>query len=258
MPKLTVKNLDRHWVWTSSVFREEHQSWLKLFDEVVAQTSDVMSELQGKRQLAENCSYLLLSKSVNHILSMWTLANRGLNVDASLCARNAVETLLLLQICLLDPEEQFFKQWAEGKGFRPAWVRKQLDLIKNVQVREIEYSRTADEDGQNAFIYRWLSNITHANVESLGYSVCRNGENSFQVIVGGKTTGEGPMIDALFSICLSKLVLTDILCASVLLLDWFEDRREQWNALSKAVNALAKEHVQSVSKPHLESGLVAL
>lgn len=159
---------------------------------------------------------------------------------------------------LLDPEEQFFKQWAEGKGFRPAWVRKQLDLIKNVQVREIEYSRTADEDGQNAFIYRWLSNITHANVESLGYSVCRNGENSFQVIVGGKTTGEGPMIDALFSICLSKLVLTDILCASVLLLDWFEDRREQWNALSKAVNALAKEHVQSVSKPHLESGLVAL
>lgn len=102
MPKLTVKNLDRHWVWTSSVFRED-QSWLKLFDEVVAQTSDVMSELQGKRQLAENCSYLLLSKSVNHILSMWTLANRGLNVDASLCARNAVETLLLLQIWLTGP-----------------------------------------------------------------------------------------------------------------------------------------------------------
>jgi hypothetical protein len=212
MPKLTIKNLDRHWAWTSSSFRAEHQPWLKLFDEALTQTSYVMSELEGKRQLAENCSYLLLSKAVNHILSMWTLANRGLNVDASLCARNSVETLLLLQICLLDPEEQFFRQWAEGRGFSPAWVRKQLDSIKRVQVREIEYSRSADEDGLDALIYGWLSKITHANVESLSYSVRGRGENSFQVIVGGNTTGEGPMIDALFAICLSKLALTEVLC----------------------------------------------
>ncbi|SRR5712692_5779074 len=244
MPKLTVANLDRHWAWTSRRFRTEHKRWVNLFDEALTRTSDLLAELEGKRQLAENCSYLLLSKAVNHILSMWHLANHGLNIDASLCARNAVETLLLLQICLLDPEEQYFEQWAERKEFKPAWVRKRLDLIKEVRVREIIYSRSSDEDGENSFIYGWLSKITHANAESFSYSTRAKGANSFEVIVGGDTRDAASMVNTLFVISLSKLVFTEVLCASVLRLEWLEERKDQFNSLSKAVHALAKEYTQ--------------
>ncbi len=52
------------------------------------------------------------------------------------------------------------------------------------------------------------------------------------------------MVNTLFVISLSKLVFTEVLCASVLRLEWLEERKDQFNSLSKAVHALAKEYTQ--------------
>jgi len=77
-----------------------------------------------------------------------------------------------------------------------------------------------------------------------------DGESKFtragrkHTIVGGDTRDAASMVNTLFVISLSKLVFTEVLCASVLRLEWLEERKDQFNSLSKAVHALAKEYTQ--------------
>ena len=65
----TPAELRRHWVHTSSTFRSEWRSWRLVFWDLMAEISDVLGLLEHRRKLAENCSYLLLSKSANHSLA---------------------------------------------------------------------------------------------------------------------------------------------------------------------------------------------
>lgn len=95
MQKLTRSGLEKHWNSSANVFRSEYRVWIAVFWDLVPAISEVLHLLEGKRRLAENCSYLLLSKSLNHALGTFSLAERGLCIDAALTSRNAIETLFV-------------------------------------------------------------------------------------------------------------------------------------------------------------------
>jgi hypothetical protein len=61
--------MEKHWRDTSNAFRPEYRSWISFFWDVISDASKVLNILEGKKELAENCSYLLLTKPT-HVCSM--------------------------------------------------------------------------------------------------------------------------------------------------------------------------------------------
>ncbi len=143
---LSLDKIERHWVYNLGVANSLFGKWISMFDKLVSSFGEVAGSLRGKRMLAENCTFLLMNKALNHALASYDLVRKGLLIDASLTARNAVETFAMIELFVTDESEKYFQQWADGKEFRPGWVRKELDLLPpEMKVREVVISLAEDD-----------------------------------------------------------------------------------------------------------------
>jgi hypothetical protein len=238
MKNFTLPSIERHWTVISSEFHAEYKPWISVYSDLLKTVGGILSTFEGRRKLEENCSYPLLSKAINHSLSMYSLTNHGLCVDAALCARNALETLLLLQLCAMDVSGNLFKRWSDGESFRPSWVRRELDKISEVKIRDVVI-RLDRGDDTYALSYKWLSEITHANLQSLEYSTRRKHQGS-EVIVGGDIRDSGAILNAIFSVVCDTLLWTAIMCASVFSLKYVEDKGTEFSELRQKIDRTAK------------------
>ena len=183
MSQYSIDQLRKHWAANTANFQSQLPVCHALFKELADFGSLVASALTGRKELEANCVYLLFAKSLNHAFSALLLLERGLIVDSALSTRNALESLLLLELLVKRPE--LCASWAQGDEFRPAEVRRQLSELQTVAVRDVVISVTRDEYDDAKFAYSWLSRITHANLESLQHSATSDGPDSFVVHIGG-------------------------------------------------------------------------
>ena len=144
----------------------------------------MLGSLEGRKKLPESCTFLLLSKAVNHSLSMYILTEKGLIIDGSLSARNAVETLLMLELFVSDPSEKYFEQWSNGKEFKPFWVREKLGTYLSTKIREVEITFDDDYYETVKMAYSFFSGITHSNLKSAEHSVRQKGNGQFELATG--------------------------------------------------------------------------
>jgi hypothetical protein len=194
---MKIQKFKKHWVTNSQDFAEKFSVISRLLNELILLSEDASRQFSGAKKPLENTTFLLLSKSINHILRSQVLLEKGLLIDAALSARNALETLFLLQAILLDPEEKYAEQWLNGKQFKPSWARKRLEKVQEVTVRDVVVS-TSDDVNQMA--YSWLSDITHANLSSFGYSMSLVEHNSYEVFIGGSIKGHDAAIKAIYAV----------------------------------------------------------
>jgi len=242
MQKLTRPGMEKHWRSFTNAFRSEYRDWIAAFWNIVPAVSEVLNLLEGKRRLAENCSYLLLSKSLNHALATFSLAERGLCIDAALASRNAIETLLLLQALMLDSSEDLFRRWSQGEEFKPGWVRNELKAKSPSEVRDVIVTIDQETHDLNRMLYGWLSNITHANLDSLNQTVRKTGEQSYEVFVGGSLDGMGPLMNAVFASVCYGLHQTAVMCMAVFDPTRLEKTKHQWSTLGNRINEAARPH----------------
>ncbi len=232
---LALPDIEQHWASNSRQFRKTHASWLSTYADLINVVGGILDTLEGRRQLVENCSYLMLSKAINHSLSAYTLITRGLVIDAALSARNSIETLLLLQLCILDPSENLFRRWSKGESFKPSWVRKELEKLGEVSVRGVVVSRPPLE-GNYALLYKWLSEITHANLASFNETAIAQSADDIQVSVGGSAANKETTINVVFSALCFTLLITGVLCGSVFSLKYVEDNKDSFDRLGKRID----------------------
>lgn len=240
MRTMSRSGLEKHWRDMSNAFRPEYRRWISVFWDLISEVSKIFNLLEGKKRLAENCSYLLLSKAVNHILAMFSLAERGLCVDAALACRNAIECFLLLQLLLLDASEDLFRRWADGEEFKPGWVRKELSTRSPSTVRDVVVTFDNETLDLNRVVYSWLSNITHANLDSVNQTVRQTGQNSYEVLVGGSLDGKHQMLNALFATACHGLHLTAAVCMAVFDPVQLGKSGAQWSALEKMISQASR------------------
>jgi hypothetical protein len=239
---LTLSNVERHWAENSREFLLTYAPWCSVYSDLLNSVSGILATLEGRRQLAENCTYLMLSKAVNHSLAAYVLITRGLIVDAALSARNCLETLLLLQLCVLDPSESLFAKWSSGESFKPSWVRKKLDTLEDVTVRDVVVSKPS-LDGAYAKSYKWLSEITHANLASLDETVIMHSADNIQVTIGGSMNTKETTINAVFSVLCFTLLITGVLCGSVFSLKYVENNKDTFDKLGKRIDQTTKSYL---------------
>ena len=243
MQKLSRSGLEKHWDSSATVFRSEYGLWSSVFWDLVPAVSEVLNLLEGKKRLAENCSYLLLSKSLNHALATFCLAERGLCIDAALASRNAIEVLLLMQVLMLDSSENLFRRWSQGEEFKPGWVRNELKAKPSSEVRDVIVSIDQETHELNRMIYGWLSNITHANLDSLNQTIRKTGDQSYEVFVGGSLEGMNTLMNAVFASVCHGLHHTAVICMAVFDAARLEKISPQWSALETRINEAARPHV---------------
>jgi hypothetical protein len=183
---------------------------------------------------------VLLSKSLNHALGTFSLAERGLCVDAALASRNGIETLLLMQVFMLDSSEDLFRRWAHGEEFKPGWVRNELKAKSPSKVRDVIVKIDQETHNLNRMIYGWLSNITHANLDSLNQTVRQTGEQSYEVFVGGSLEGIKTLMNAVFASVCYGLHHTAVICMAVFDAARLEKTSPQWSALEKRISDAAR------------------
>jgi hypothetical protein len=239
---LTLPSIERHWAANSREFLKTYAPWCSVYADLLKAVGEILYTLEGRRQLAENCTYLMLSKAINHSLSTYALITRGLIIDAALSARNSMETLLLLQLCVLDPSENLYRRWSNGESFKPSWVRKALDKLSDVVVRDVVVSKPS-LNGEYALSYKWLSDITHANLASLNETVIMQSADNIRVTVGGSTVNKEATINAIFSILCFTLLITGVLCGSVFSLSSVEDKKDRFDRLQKRIDQTAKSYL---------------
>lgn len=237
---ITLFDVQRHWQSNERAFDRDYSKWTGTFADLISEVSEVLGTLAGKKQLAENCSYLLLSKALNHALAMFSLIRRGLCVDAALSARNSLEALLLLELCATDSSEKLFKQWIDGKSFQPSWVRKKLASRKEVTVREVIISSDPETHDFHRFVYGWLSQITHANLRSFDYSVKKKEEKRFEVLIGGSIDQAKTFINAMFAVVCLTLIKTTAICSGIFSLRHLELKKDTFRDLTSKVDLLSK------------------
>lgn len=240
MQALTHSSLEKHWRTCAYEFRSEYRAWVAVFWDVVTATSDMLVLLQGKRRLAENCSYLLLSKSLNHALAAFSLAERGLCIDAALASRNAIEGLLLLQVLILDASEGLFHRWSQGEEFKPGWVRNELKAKSSSTVRDVIVTTDQETHELNRMVYAWLSNITHANRDGVNQTARKTGEESYEIFIGGSLEGMKTLMNAVFATLCHGLHHTAVICVAVFDAARLEKTSAQWSALEKRINEAAR------------------
>jgi len=152
-----IQKFKKHWEVNSQDFAKKFNAFSRLLYELILLSEDASKQLSGAKKPFENATFLLLGKSINHILSSQVLLEKGLLIGAALSTRNALETLLLLQAILLDPKEKYAEQWLNGKQFKPNWDRKRLEKVHDVTARDIVSSSS---DDVNHMAYSWLSDIS--------------------------------------------------------------------------------------------------
>ncbi len=236
---MKIQKFKKHWDANSLDFAKKFGDFNRLLNDLILLSEDTGKQFSGAKKPLENTTFLLLGKSINHILSSQILLEKGLLIDAALSTRNALETLLLLQAILLDPEEKHADQWLNGKQFKPSWDRKRLEKVQEVTVRDVIVNAS---DDVNQMAYSWLSDITHANLSSFSYSMNMTGNNSYEVHIGGSIKGHDTAIKAIYAVLLFTLHQATVLSACVLCLKWFESKSELFKKIQNNINEITKHN----------------
>jgi hypothetical protein len=233
MTTYTLPDLERHWAASTLTFAQELPSCQAFFEQLPKTASGVAAAISGRRALAPNCAYLLLVKSLNHAFATYVLLQRGLVVDAALSVRNALETVLLLELLSLRPD--LCEQWSQGKELRPAEVRQHLAAASTVQVGDLVIERP-NEYADARFAYAWLSRITHANLESLNHAATRVDENGFVLHVGGaRLPSQAVAISKILGVAFLRALVTTAAVHSPQLL---KSDRARFAKLKRAVEGI--------------------
>jgi hypothetical protein len=237
LPKYNLRRLQAHWWSTSEKFNKQYKDCGITFDNLIQYLSDAITRLEGKARLAENCAYLLLTKGINHGFAAYNLIERGLVIDAALCARNAVEVCLMLQLFVTDETEAYFEAWANDKNISPGEVRKRLSVIKEVAIRDVIVKFSDDHVEDTRIIYGKLSDITHANLQSLRLTVNEEEKQHFQVYVGGSIEGQEAMIRAIFGVICHYLLDAAVITMAILDVSFIESTKDRLDKLTKDIKS---------------------
>jgi hypothetical protein len=211
----TVDNIEKHWQHNRATFESTYQDWIETFHKLVPLAGEVIQSLESRNSLAENCAHLLFSKAFNHTLAAYSLMRSGLLIDASLASRNALETFLMLELFSTDPTEQYFRDWANGKEFRPAWVRSQLGTCLSATVRDVIIEFDDDYYETVKLAYSFWSDITHANLKSAEYSLKSATPGNYSVPTAGSLDQQESFINCLFAVLGAGLLRCSLVDAAV-------------------------------------------
>lgn len=236
MPTYSLDGLQGHWASSVAQYKKEHGDCRAVFEQVVHLASIVAGCLVSRRAMAPNCCYLLLAKALNHSLATFVLAERGLSVDAALTSRNALETLLLLE--LLSKRSELCQEWANGREFKPSEVRNHLSQNPSTEVGDLVINVTGGAYEDARFVYGWLSKITHANLESLNFATSSAGDNAFTVHVGGQLSR--PVLVALAKVIGTTFVRSLLTCCAAHAPLLLEERHADFKVLEARLAALGR------------------
>jgi hypothetical protein len=238
--KYNLQRLQSHWWSTSEHFSKEYKEFTVTFDKLIQFISDILARLEHKQKFAENCTHLLLSKSLNHSFAAYNLIERGLIIDGALCARNAIEVCLMLQLFITDETEDYFSSWANEKEFSPGDIRKKLSAIGRAEVRDVIVEFTPDHVEDARYVYGFLSEITHANLASVRFSVTKEGEKGYQVYIGGSLEGQESFIRVIFAIICHYLMDAAIISIAVLEPTFLENSQDRVQSLIENIKSTVK------------------
>lgn len=240
----SFKNINHHWKTNEAVFADVYHDWAETYRLLIPLTGDVLHLLEGRKALAENCTHLLLSKGFNHTLATYSLIIHGLLVDASLTARNGLETFLLLEFLITDPTERYFQEWAAGKEFKPAWIRQQLGTTPQLTVRDVVIDVRDDNDYYETvkMAYSFWSNITHANLKSAEHNVQSRSDSHLTVLTGGNLNGQDALINCLLTVTGKALHRCSILTTAIFATDYLTTHQEQFAHTQQLMNSAMKSH----------------
>jgi|WetSurMetagenome_2_1015567.scaffolds.fasta_scaffold104361_2 hypothetical protein len=244
----TLDNLEPHWQSNINEFKKNYQDWISLLNAVLALFSESFKALKkDEKTIENNFAFLILSKSLNHSLSAYKLIQSGLFIDAALCARNALETILLLDYFSLDSTTNHFKEWYNGKEYKPYDVRKALKNMNSVKKREVIIELDSSDFEDYEFAYKWFSQITHANYNSMNYIVEKEKgtKNNYMVFIGGSLKNKSAFITAVFNVIINGLIDNIVYYFSIYNLKFFEEIKERIKELLltlKELMANQKKH----------------
>ncbi len=66
---IRIQKFKKHWETISKDFVEKHSSFRQLLNELILLSEDAGKQFSGAKKTLENTTFLLLGKSINHILS---------------------------------------------------------------------------------------------------------------------------------------------------------------------------------------------
>lgn len=240
-----IEDIERHWNNNQATLHANFRDWLSIFYDLVPLAAGMTASLAGRRALAEDCTHLLLSKGINHSLATYALVVRGLLIDASLTARNAIETFMMLELFVTDPTEAYFKAWSNGKEFKPAWVRSKLGSTLHATVRDVII--TCDDDFYKTVrgAYAFWSSITHSNLQSAQYSVRSMPDSSLEVPTGGSLRGQDAFINCLFAVMCGGLLRSTLISSAVFSVELLPDMSNRLADIQARINVALKTHGMS-------------
>lgn len=239
----TLEKLERHWKLNRNDFNYSFRDWIDAYRLLISLAGEVLRSLSGKKALAENCSYLLFAKGFNHALAAYSLMPQGLLIDASLSARNAIETFLMLELFATDPTEGYFNRWSQGEEFRPSWVRNQLGDKLNATVRDVVIEADGDYYETVKLAYSFWSGITHANLRSLDHCTVKSSTDSFVVQIGGHLDNQDALINSIFAVVGTGLHRCALITAGVFSTHLFDTLGSKFDEAEKKINsAMANRH----------------
>jgi hypothetical protein len=234
---MSIAKFEKHWAIVLQNYKSNYGAWDSVLDDLVVLVEEGAKHIAGLKKPLENAIYILFTKALNHALSTQILIGRGLLIDSALTTRNALETLLLIQAFLIDPEETYADKWLKGKQFQPSWARNQLKSVKDRKVREVVI--TLDDD-TNQMAYSWLSDITHANLSGFSYIAKESDKNSYVLHLGGSISGEEKFVKAIFAVLTSVLHSTSIISSCVFDHKWYEGIATEYKSIENRINRLSK------------------
>jgi hypothetical protein len=84
-----------------------------------------------------------------------------------------------------------------------------------------------------------LSNITHANRDSVNQTARNTGDESYEIFVGGSLVGMKTLMNAVFATLCHGLHHTAVICVAVFDAARLEKTSAQWSALETRINHAA-------------------
>jgi hypothetical protein len=244
----SLESIESHWRNNEAILAKTSKNWVSILRGLVPLAGEVIASLEGKKSLPENCTHLLLSKGFNHSLATYALLSKGLVIDASLTARNAIETFLMLELFATDSTENHFKAWANGREFKPAWVRSQLGNSLNVVVRDVIITFDDDYYETVGLAYSFWSGITHCNLRSAQHSVKQRSDGSYAVPTAGSLDGQDALVNCLFTVVCSGLLRTSLIASAVFSVALLQKMRDRFGVLQTQIGTVAK-HGSALSIP---------
>ena len=112
---------------------------------------------------------------------------------------------MMIELFATDSTEKLFEDWANGKEFKPAWVRKQLGDFLKATVREVVLNFDHDYYETVRLAYSFWSGITHCNLKSSQYSVRHTSDSAWAVPTAGSIDEQDALVNCLFAVTFSGL-----------------------------------------------------